>query len=179
MGPTDSPNLRQAALLLHSLPEMARQRVLARLPEPDLSALRESLKELQALGIPAGQEWVNDVPKAQADRGERGSESRMSRLSGPVALLAMQEQSVEAVAALLRGQSTPWATFVQDNWPVESRHRLRALLDERATLPESVLSMLRRSFECRVQEIEASARRSAGRQSSGSLFRGLKAWFAR
>ncbi len=182
MARTDAPSLRQAALLLHSLPDSARQHVLSRLPEPDVSALRESLDELVELGIPAEQQWVAEVrePKASASNPDSARAAGTRAINGPVALLALQDQSVETAAALLQGRTEPWAAFVLDSWPADTRHRLRSLAQSNTAVPAPVATILNRAFEQRVLEIETAANRSVGTtRQRGSLLKSLTAWLTR
>ena len=106
---------RQAALLLHGLPAVARREVLARLDAAEHARLQQLLNELVELGVPAS---ASTLP---IDASAPSAQDRAAGLSADVVTRRLQSCAVATVALLLQARAWPWKAAVLDQMPSARR----------------------------------------------------------
>ncbi|ARN19333.1 hypothetical protein [Piscinibacter gummiphilus] len=139
MNPDRSPQAREAALLLHGLPDEARRGVLARLSDDERGRVMPLLDELASLGIPRRPHRV--VPGV-AD-GPQGPRDAVDRLSPEHVLDAVRSCSDVTLSLLLDAGPWSWQDTVLAGLPVERRIAVQALCGHEAPPPALVGSLCR------------------------------------
>jgi len=130
---------RQAALLLHTMPESDRGWLLQQLPPSQRAGTEQLLAELVALGIPADPALLNQVlaQAAQPGRVPSSQEERLihrlgelpSRSIGAV----LQSESDGLVARVLRLAPWPWREALLDHLGPTRRRRIQEHLSSEFT----------------------------------------------
>lgn len=130
---TASTRNREAALLIHSLPETAREQVLQRLTESERARVEPLMTELAHLGIPR---LPSD--RLAALRQAPLTVDRRERLGGvPAAVLlaALQDAGPVTLALLLRVEDWPWHADVLAGLDDQRKRRTEDLLRANAPMP--------------------------------------------
>jgi hypothetical protein len=127
--------LRRAALALHALNEVDRQRVWTRLSGAQHALLSPLLQELVSLGIPKGHQWLSDsegvleaAPGVKARAHEPTAKSLIWGLSADQVINLLAGQSLDTAAAIVSADAWPWKPTLLDRWPAEQRHALNERL---------------------------------------------------
>jgi hypothetical protein len=102
--------VKQAALLLHGLSRTDQDWLMTQLDAPQRELISRTLDELRALGIP------RDPGLIDAVLGRGTPQERLARASGETVLRAMEGETPEAVAMLLRLHPWPWRQAVIAHW---------------------------------------------------------------
>jgi len=139
MNPDRSPQAREAALLLHGLPDEARRGVLARLSDDERGRVTPLLEELASLGIPRRPHRV--VPGV-AD-GPQGPRDAVDRLAPGHVLYAVRSCSDATLSLLLDAGPWSWQEALLAGLPADRRVAVQALRGHAAPPPELVGSLCR------------------------------------
>lgn len=134
---------RQAALLVHGLPESARQQVVARLAPSHAARVNRMLEELHALGVSSALSGeLRGLATIDADQISAVHE-RAARLDAHDVMRAIALCSPVTAAYLLRAAEWPWKTSVLASMPEARRIRVIEHLHETLPpLPSAVLQTL-------------------------------------
>jgi len=154
MNPDRSPQAREAALLLHGLPDDARLGVLARLSDDERGRVMPLLEELASLGIPRRPHRV--VPGV-AD-GPQGPRDAVDRLSAEHVLDAVRSCSNATLSLLLDAGPWSWRDAVLAGLPADRRVAVQALCGHLVPPPELVGSLCRSVLGALASEVTVSAR---------------------
>lgn len=123
------PAHRQSALLLHGLAQADQRWILARLDQADARVLRDHLRELKDLGIPADRSLAPvATPAGGASAGPAGgAEAALVQRASPAALqLALADEPAWVVAQLLALSAWPWRAAFLDGLAPERRAAIEA-----------------------------------------------------
>jgi flagellar motor switch protein FliG len=101
---------RQAALLVHGLPESTRARVLARLSAQERAQVEPLLAELASMGIPNLHFEEATLPRAEREIAK--PIERVSELETSQVLHALQKCTPATIAQILRIADWPWKALV-------------------------------------------------------------------
>jgi hypothetical protein len=166
MSADRSPQAREAALLLHGLPDEARRGVLARLSDDERGRVMPLLEELASLGIPRRPHRV--VPGV-AD-GPQGPRDAVDRLSPEHVLDAVRSCSDATLSLLFDAGPWSWHGAVLAGLPADRRLAVQALCGREAPPPELTGSLCR-SLLGALSPAKTAPARVAPRWT------GLKRWF--
>lgn len=142
---------RQAALLLHRLPERDRHAVLTRLTHSERRVVEPLLDELASLGIPSSVEPKPPMSVAQAELSLR---ERVAGLSVAAVLHAVSDCSASTIALLLRIEDWPWQAPLLEALPPALRLEVSARLVDR---PSGSVAPGRRVGELLCERLLAAA----------------------
>ena len=145
------PLARRAALTLHALGAADRAWLLAQLPPVQREQLQAMLRELEALGIPASGNLLQDLlgaadagvrPEAGASQAARAETSQLGSSTGfqqqqaalgrlDAALVAriLQSEPAGLIAQLLHIHAWPWRQAVLEQLGLVKRRRVEEFLD--------------------------------------------------
>ena len=104
MGAPDTLHARRAALLLHAMPPVARQEVIAKLDADETARLEPLLAELTALGVPTSL----GRPLQQIATAVATPQERAARLPAHRVLERLRDCSSMTTARLLEAAEWPW-----------------------------------------------------------------------
>jgi hypothetical protein len=133
---SDTGQARQAALLLHSLPAVARQRVIAKLDRNESSRLEPLLAELLELGVSssfgeqrrrigsADLDPVPALPACESTLQALTAIERAERLDPNEVVRCLQGCAPKTVVRLLSSHGWPWTRHVLGRFPEARRIEL-------------------------------------------------------
>ena len=162
MGAPDPHALRKAALLLHSLPIHARDRIVAKLDRAQASLLEPLLDELRSLGIPpALGEQLQGLAGSRTASGAATKSTtvreRVMQLSAADVATCLKSCAAVTAAQLLRADDWPWRQAALDQMTELRRAEVsRHMRAGTGPLPPAVLTALCERLHSQAQEIGSS-----------------------
>ena len=168
MQETKQKVYRRAALTLHELAELDREKVLSRLDPAWRQSLMPMLDELTALGIPQGRKWASsseELPSNQ-NRNEVSKSASidfltvLDSLSARDAALILREQSQETIVLILHIASWSWKADALDLLEGKQGDEVREKLSVYHSLPPKLVSFLAHQMHsrwCKLQKLRPPA----------------------